>query len=620
VSGRVWAAGATIAAAFAAALALVVVHVAQRHYERGFALRIARTTADYIRAVTPPPPPLPPAPRPRSQRAPRRPASPPPPPAPAPAQTPAARSYSLASLLTNARALRTLPGWSSDVEVYFGTAPLVGATAAPLTPDDLNRLDSAGQGWRDQAALVPLRARDTPEVVGAVAVRPRPMPHGPLPGGLGFAWPAAILAVAGAAAIAFRERSLRQGGYVGAVALLAVACYLDVWNAARQSTDRWLMDTRRLLQEAATRLPAPRTRVSMSDLAALVRDGQVVPGEPGESAPRRIRVDGARTAVAAVLIGPGRWVELRTSPMEIEAPRWIILLLPCALIGPLAIMILRWAERTPVPRRRETAIAWGFLAPAALHLVVFTIGPTLYALYLASLANLSALLRDPATWVSFRTTALYALYVPVSVVLALAAALAVHRYRARWGGRLLSAAMMLPYVASVVAIGLLWQVIMRTGSLGLGRPDWLSDPATALPALMLISIWAHAGGQMLVFLAALQRIPQAYIDAARVDGAGAWRRFWRVTLPLLRPVTGFVVVTGLLSAAQVFTLVAVLTRGGPRGATDVVVYRIYSTGFGAQALGAASALALLLLVVLVLLPWPQLRLIRKQTRIGDAQA
>jgi multiple sugar transport system permease protein len=613
---RAWATAATIAATVAAVLALIVVHVAQRHYERAFAFRIARTTAAYITAVTPPPPPPPPPPAPRAPRTARgrraRVAPPPPPPAPPPPSSPAARSYHLPSLLTQARALRTLPGWSSEVEVYFGTAPLVDLTAAPLNPLDLNRLESAGERLREGAALVPLKDRDNREVVGAVEIRPLPMPHGPLPGGMGFAFPAALLAVGAAAAIAFREQSLRSGRYAGAVVLLALACYLDVRTAARQSTDRWLVGTRRLLQEAATRMPPPRTRVAISDLAALVRDGEVVPGEPGESAPRRVRIGGARRAVAAVLIGSGRWVDLRSAPAELDAPRWLILLLPCVLIGPLAILILRWAERSPAPQRRETAVAWGFLAPAALHLTVFTIGPTLYAIYLASLASLPALLRDPLTWISFRNAAIYALYVPVSVALALAAALAVHRYRDRWRGRLFSAAFLLPYAASVVTIALLWQVIYRSGSLGLGKPDWLSSASTALPALMLMSLWAHVGGQMLVFLASLQRIPQAYLDAARVDGAGAWRRFWRITLPLLRPLTGFVVVTGLVSALQLFTFVSVLTQGGPLRSTEVPVHHAYQTAFGSYAFGAASALALLIFVVLLVFRWPQLKLLGRQ--------
>ncbi|HZE93777.1 MAG TPA: sugar ABC transporter permease, partial [Gemmatimonadales bacterium] len=417
----------------------------------------------------------------------------------------------------------------------------------------------------------------------------------------------------GAAAIAFRGLPLRRGGYIGAALLLALATYVDVWGAARQSTDRWLIDTRRLLQEAATRMPAPRVRVSVSDLAALVPDADVVAGEPAESAPRRERIDGERRAIVSVLIGSGRWIALRTSPAEIEAPRWLLLLVPCALLGPLAILLLRWAERTPVRSRRETAVAWGFLAPAALHLLIFTIGPTAYALYFASLANFKILLRDPLTWISFRNTAVYALYVPVSVALALTAALAVHRDRGRWSGRLCGAAFLLPYAASTVAIALLWQVIYRAGSLGLGRPDWLSNPRTALPALMLISIWAHVGGQMLVFLTGLQQIPRAYLDAARVDGAGAWRGFWRVTLPLLRPVTGFVLLTGVLGAFQMFTLVYVLTQGGPAQTTDVLVHRIYQTGFVSQALAMACAVALLLSVVLLVFRWPQLRLLRKGT-------
>jgi len=616
MSSRLWAAGATAAATVAAVLVLVVVTTAQRRYERAFALRMAATTAAYVAAVTPPPPP-PPSPRrvPRGRRRAAVPA-PAPPPAPAP-QSPAARSYDLPSLLTQAHALRTLPGWSSDVEVYFGTAPLVDATAPPLSPDDLPHL-AAGGRWRDGAALVPLNDRAGQEVVGAVAVRPRPVPHGPLPGGLGFAFPAAIVAVGAAATIAFRQHSLRRGGYVGAALLLALAGYLDVWAAARQSTDRWLVDTRRLLTEAATRLPPPRARVAITDLAAMVRDGEIVVGEPAESAPRRVRIDGEQRAVVAVLIGPGRWIELRSVPAEAEAPKWLILLLPGALLGPLAIMALRWAERTPVRSRRETVMAWGFLAPAALHLLMFTVGPAIYAIYLASLANFRALVRDPLTWNSFVTSAAYALYVPISIALALAVALAVHRYRERggWGRRLVSVAFLLPYVSSVVAIALLWQATYHAGSLGLGRPDWLSNSHTALLALMLVSIWAHVGGQMLVFLGGLDAIPQAYLDAALVDGAGAWRRFWRVTLPLLRPVTWFVFLTGVISALQMFTLVFVVTQGGPfpLHATDVVVHRIYRTAFGPQALGMASALALMLGIVLLIFRWPQLKLVRRQER------
>src|SRR5216684_1591632 len=106
---------------------------------------------------------------------------------------------------------------------------------------------------------------------------------------------------------------------------------------------------------------------------------------------------------------------------------------------------------------------------------------------------------------------------------------------------------------------------------GLGPVDWLGDPRIALVALMIVSAWATFGAQMTVFLAGLAAIPRAYLDAAQVDGANAWQGFWRVTLPLLRPVTVFVLVTGIIGACQMFALVMVLTGGGPLGATDVVV-------------------------------------------------
>ena len=299
-----WGVAAVAAGVVAAATTLVVVSWAQSRYQKEFALRMARTTASYVSAVTPPPPPPPPPPRVR-RRARRAPISPPPPPPPAPFSA-GARSYHLPALMTQARALKSLPGWTSDVEVYYGTAPLVDATAAPLTPDDLHELDSAASRWRNGVALVPLRDREGREIVGAVALRPLPMPTGPVPGGIGFVFPAALFAVGVAAAIAFRGQPLRRGGYVGAALLLAAAAFVDVRTAARNSTDRWLLDTRRLVVEAAARIPPPGVRVNVSDLAALVRngEGELLLGEPAESAPRRVQIDGERRRGVAQPVGP----------------------------------------------------------------------------------------------------------------------------------------------------------------------------------------------------------------------------------------------------------------------------------------------------------------------------
>jgi ABC-type sugar transport system permease subunit len=142
--------------------------------------------------------------------------------------------------------------------------------------------------------------------------------------------------------------------------------------------------------------------------------------------------------------------------------------------------------------------------------------------------------------------------------------------------------------------------------------NWLGDRRTALVAVMLVSVWMQLGYQLTVFLAGLRAIPPAYLDAARVDGASAWQRFWRVTFPLLRPVTLFVLVTGLIGAFQVFALVMVLTGGGPLGVTDVIVYRIYRTAWEVLQFGDASALALLLCALLFGATWAQLKLLDRR--------
>jgi ABC-type sugar transport system permease subunit len=489
----------------------------------------------------------------------------------------------------------------------------VDAAAPPLPAAELERTEPR---WRDGAALVPLRGPSPDRdgaVVGIVAVRPggRGGVVGLL---LGWAFPAALLSLAAAAASAVRRQPRRH--YAVAAALLGFAAYADVRGAARRSTDAWLTATRLLLQEAATRLPGPRIRVGLPDLRSVALGADLVWADSATQAPRRKRVRGERRAVVAARLGSGRWVEVRTAPAEASMGVWMVALLGLALVGPLARAALQWVERSAAEQRtlRETATAWGFLAPAALHLAVFSVAPLLFALYLSvhswagpfvGLANLRAVLWDPQVWVSLRNTALYSLYVPVSMALALAVALVLNR-----PGRpalVLRAAFLLPYMSSGVAVALAWQSFS-----GLGSRDWLGSPRTALLVVMVLSVWIQVGYQMMVFLAGLQRIPQAYLDAARVDGATAWQRLWRVTFPLLRPVTLFVFVTGVIGAFQMFTYVYVLTGGGPLRATDVVAHRLYQTGWESLEFGRASALSLLVFVLLFGVTWAQFKLLRRE--------
>jgi multiple sugar transport system permease protein len=163
----------------------------------------------------------------------------------------------------------------------------------------------------------------------------------------------------------------------------------------------------------------------------------------------------------------------------------------------------------------------------------------------------------------------------------------------------------LPAAGSLVAAALVWKLLDR--SVG-----WLDHPATALVGVAVVAAWVQIGYQVPVFLAGLDRIPASYHDAARVDGAGAWQHFRWVTFPLLRPVVLFALVTGTIVAAQAFTLVFILTGGGPAGATDLIAYRIYRTAWVDGRFDVASVLAILLAGVLLALTWSQFRLLDRR--------
>jgi ABC-type sugar transport system permease subunit len=336
-----------------------------------------------------------------------------------------------------------------------------------------------------------------------------------------------------------------------------------------------------------------------------------------------------------VRLAPGRWVELRARPGEAGTALWLPALLALAALGPLGALFAAWSTATAPRRRRETVAAWGFLAPSALHLAAFSFAPLLLVLYVSvhrwspieptrafvALANYGRVFRDPLVWSALGRTLLYALYVPASMTLALGLAVMIGRRGSGAATSALRVFFLLPYASSVVAIALVWQWMYHPdfGLLnqlltraGLGPVHWLGDPKTALAAVMLVSVWIHLGYQLTVFLAGLRAIPQTYLDAARVDGANAWQRFWRVTFPLLAPVTVFVLVTGIIGAFQVLALVMVLTGGGPLGATEVIAYRIYRTAWERQQFGDASALALLLFAVLFGATWAQLKLLDRR--------
>ena len=286
-------------------------------------------------------------------------------------------------------------------------------------------------------------------------------------------------------------------------------------------------------------------------------------------------------------------------------------------------------------RRRDrpsTARSLGFLAPSLLHLTVFLATPMIFSAYLSvhrwdlivpdtpfvGFDQFAEMFRDEGFWNALKNTLVFSLNVPVGLTVALGTALLLHR-RFR-GVAFLRALYFLPSVTSFVAIALVWMWIYHPtfgaanyllSMVGLPPLPWLNSTHTAMLSVLVFTVWMGLGYQMVVFLAGLQGIPEEYYEAARIDGASAWQRFRRVTLPLLRPTTFFLLITSFIASFQAFTSIYVMTAGGPVGSTDVIVYHIYKAAWEQLRMGYASAMAWVLFVLIVAATWVQFRVVGK---------
>ncbi len=228
------------------------------------------------------------------------------------------------------------------------------------------------------------------------------------------------------------------------------------------------------------------------------------------------------------------------------------------------------------------------------------LGPIHYV----GLHNWRSVLTDGTFGNSLLVTVLFvALVVPVQTALGLAAASMLTRQLP--GTPLFRTIYVLPWICAPIAVAVLWRWMLAPtdGAVNtlLGRRvEWLTDPGLALPVVSAVTVWTNVGYVTLFFLAGILARPSQLHDAARLDGASSWQRFWRITLPLLRPTLFFVLVTGIVSTAQVFDTVYALTGGGPQHRTDLVAHRIYAEAFGAAAVGRAAVMVIVLFVVLVM--------------------
>lgn len=271
-------------------------------------------------------------------------------------------------------------------------------------------------------------------------------------------------------------------------------------------------------------------------------------------------------------------------------------------------------------------VPWLFIAPALLGMVTFLLVPLIGGLLVSftqwdvisglggirwvGLDNFATALSDPKFWASAGRTVIYAGFsVPLTIALGLAIALALNRPIP--GRAALRVIFFMPAVVNVIAIGSVWLLLLNPQSglinqalrlLGMSDPPkWIASPDSALAALIIMAIWGGSGYISVIYVAALQEMPQDLYEAARLDGAGPIRQFVTITWPALVPMTVFLTITQLIGRSQTFGLIAYMTSGGPGDATTVLSYYMYQNGFIYYRFGYAAAMGVLsMLGVLVL--------------------
>ena len=292
----------------------------------------------------------------------------------------------------------------------------------------------------------------------------------------------------------------------------------------------------------------------------------------------------------------------------------------------------RWVSWHNWARRRhwqQAAVGYGLILPSLLVFMVFYYGPALFLLYIAffhwnifasasafvGLHNFSVLFHQPLFWRSLLNTAYYVvLVVPVTTLLALGLALVLREARNLRGGRLSQALVFLPHVTPVVATSIIWvwifdpnfglaNAVLRL--LHLPQLGWLASVHWALPSVMIYTVWHSVGLYTVLFLAGLSTLPKSVMEAAQVDGAHGWLAFRRIVIPLISPITFFVIVLATITTMQTFSQIYTLTggphggAGGPAFATTTDSLLIYQTAFLYQHFSLASAMSLILFVLIL---------------------
>ncbi len=287
-------------------------------------------------------------------------------------------------------------------------------------------------------------------------------------------------------------------------------------------------------------------------------------------------------------------------------------------------------------RDRQIRTAYLFVLPTILFFLLTFTYPAIQAFWLSlnkwtivgnpefvGLSQYANVLGDRLFWTSVKNTAVLTLLsVPLTMALALLAAVLFHSASELPLRNLFRSLYFLPVITSSVAVAFVWSWIYQPDigllnafleTLGIPGQRWLSSPQQVLPSLAAMNIWMRLGFDMIIFWAGLQGIPSVYYDAAKVDGAGAFERFWFITLPLLNPQIVLVAIIEIINALKIFDMVFIATSGGPVNASRVAVLHIYDLAFSWNKMGEASAVAVLLFVVIMMVTILQWQILSRKT-------
>lgn len=281
-------------------------------------------------------------------------------------------------------------------------------------------------------------------------------------------------------------------------------------------------------------------------------------------------------------------------------------------------------------RRAETLTAWALVLPALVGFIAFYALPTLRALeisltdwnllkpaHFVGLDNYKQMLNDGKFWNGMKLSACYVvLNIPAQMVLGLFLAVAMDRLTR---SLFVKSIVLLPYLLSNVLVALIWlwmlDPVMGLVNYGLeaagfDRQPFFGGMNQAMLTVAAVNIWRHMGLVAMLFLAGLQNIPRHLYEAAALEGANEWQMFWRITLPLLRPVMVFVLVTSVTGSFQIFDTIAITTNGGPLDSTRVIVHYIVQNAFSFYKMGYASAMSMTLCLLMVAYTLVQMRIMR----------